>query len=50
MGHAGTPQQPSGEELVVRREQRGRIVQNGDAPRLERPQHPHAVVDSGERR
>lgn len=50
MGHAGTPKQPSSEELVVRREQRGRIVQNGDAPCLERPQHPHAVVDPGERR
>jgi len=34
----------------VRGEERGRVVQDDDPPRLERAQHPHAVVDPVERR
>jgi len=38
------------EKLVVRREQRRGVVQDDHATSLERPEHPHPVVDPVERR
>ena len=49
-GKPGAAQQPGGEELVVRREQRRGTVQHRDAARLERSERPEAVVDAVERR
>ena len=43
-------EEPGREQLVVRAEQRGRIVQHDDSARRERPERPQAVVHPVERR
>ena len=50
VGKLGPPEETSGEELVVRGEEGGGIVEDGNAPRFQCSEGPRTVVDPFERR